>query len=390
MLSEIVNDMINKKLYFIAWNLANNNDTSQFRYFQTIIAFYIGKQHEGLRTSNELLLYSQILGQTYIDVIKRNLCFYALPLECTHTAIESHDPKWNFMNPSICLDHKQELAINVRAVNYKIVEGRYFINGLSPSATNPVVTKNFRTNILLSSITPFNPKDTSMLKYPGFHVEGLEDLRLFLFKEKIHFLATTRQLNPQGINQIVLGNEDTCVPLKIIGSKALQCEKNWLPVVMNNKLTIIYCLGPKLIVMEHISDGNCKIIIEQKLPVNTEGFRGSAGPVEINTNQYLVISHEVTVKDNQRHYYHRFLLFDKKFNLHKISLPFVMKGKQPIEYISGLAKLQNTLYITWGQNDAKAFISEIHLNKLLSFLTPIRDCQNGYQYNNQHQKQLKN
>ena len=87
--------------------------------------------------------------------------------------------------------------MNTRYVNYSIdSNGSYHIR----SSDGNVKTKNGMT-VLNRSYYPINNitimKEEPEITYPS-NIEGLEDVRLFVFKDKLHFTASSKNITSDG------------------------------------------------------------------------------------------------------------------------------------------------------------------------------------------------
>ena len=176
-----------------------------------------------------------------------------------------------------------------------------------------------------------------------------------------------------------------------------RAEKNWLPLLYQTKestqksLFFVYRLYPFQMKEMDLTTGKCIKTIDVTLSsvhdpeklFTYQDFRGSAGPLEIKRNWggihepgWLVVAHEVCLqsepKKRQRMYQHRFLWYNKQFQLQKMSVPWCIWGWS-IEYCNGMAlhfknKSDKTLVLSVGKFDAEAFLVFLDLSYVFSLL----------------------
>jgi hypothetical protein len=85
---------------------------------------------------------------------------------------------------------------------------------------------------------------------------------------------------------------------------------------------------------------------------------------------WLGVCHEAAIPaGGPRTYLHRFFLLDPKWRLAGLCEPFSFTG-EPIEFCAGLALDQDgqRLLLSFGVNDAQAFIGTVDLNRVLGVL----------------------
>jgi hypothetical protein len=84
-------------------------------------------------------------------------------------------------------------------------------------------------------------------------VQGLEDIHLFTYENKIHFICSTYYTSLNGVDickgviNLKNENENTIILddiniIKYLGKQS--CEKNWLPFIKDNIIHYIYSQEP--------------------------------------------------------------------------------------------------------------------------------------------------
>jgi hypothetical protein len=121
---------------------------------------------------------------------------------------------------------------------------------------------------------------------------------------------------------------------------------------------MVYSYSP-FVVLRVTDDWKIETWKLEKTRLDFGTFRGGAGPVRVPGGYYLVV-HEVLPHRTGRNYIHRILFLDDALDITYVSPPFKMVD-QPIEYVSGLAVLGDTVYLTWGERDNKAYLTQLPL-----------------------------
>ena len=238
--------------------------------------------------------------------------------------------------------------LNLRLVNYSIDEmGGYHMR----HPNGKVVTKN--SFVFLDE----NYKRIGHIGYPEIlsenckfydnRIEGLEDIRIFYFKNEIYMTASSKNVTNNENIDIVLGkyciinkNITNITPIKSPNNSS--CEKNWIYVPelaipnigddsLKDKMHFIYGWHPLEIGV--IDENNeLKIHTKYNTPSIFSRFRGSSNIVHYNHQFYTVI-HFVKYT-TPRVYYHVVVIFDKSMRPIKYSAPFCF-CQNKIEYCLG-------------------------------------------------------
>ena len=281
----------------------------------------------------------------------------------------------SLMNPSVGSWNGTNYVI-VRNVNYQVLDGRY----VPHDDGAPFTTRNFLLR-LDSDLTPDacseirSPID---LPSPSFSkVRGFEDARVFAWNDSLWCSSTVRELNSQGLSEIVLARidnplEESC---RLSRWRVLDPEesgvhqKNWMPQVVDGTLRFIYSMDPTRIVDEH---GHT--VSQTKPPLALEHLRGGSQAIPFDDG-YLVVTHEVSQYDKRRIYLHRLIWFDETMAVKSFTEPFylvkqgVIKSsaepffliEQAIEYVAGLMWHSDSrhLIVSFGVNDAEARLATV-------------------------------
>lgn len=282
------------------------------------------------------------------------------------------------MNPSIFFDGDKILC-NVRHVNYTLFhsEGKKFhhywgpLQYIHPENDCRLITTNYLCHLDNDlNITRTDKIDTSTLDVPPiWEFVGMEDVRLFKWDDKLYGSGVRRDTTTNGVGRMELSEyiiDDTSVKevsrfrIPAPGLDNTYCEKNWMPI-LDKPYHYIKWSNPTEVVKIDPIEKSCKTVHleEQRIIPGLCDFRGGSQVISWN-NHYLAIIHEVRLfnselgrKDGK--YYHRFVLWDKDFNIVTFSELFdFMEGD--IEFSCGLSLLNNNFLVSFGFQDNAAFI----------------------------------
>lgn len=343
----------------------------------SITAFYDpSKRTAGFKMCNDLSLDRAAPEHTR-ELARNNLFHYIEPLAAIVPSFTAHripfvpPADWTPLNPSVAMVNGQ-IVTTVRTVNYTILpSGHYSVKGDNGtySAEHPIRTRNFLVR-LSNKFEPLSSKEIEWSRptpvYPM--VLNMEDMRLFMFQDKLHVSACVREMNQEGwceqvVAQVTEESDSAYVSeWGIIHPKVRQHEKNWAPWVKDGGLKFSYRLGATV-----DATGN----LTHQVPALPAVERLSGGSQVIPFNAgYLSVVHEARLKpDGQRYYNHRFVLFDASSVVRAISKPFVLHGKQ-IEFVAGLAWHPDgkRLMLSYGVRDCEAWIATVNALHVLELL----------------------
>jgi tetratricopeptide (TPR) repeat protein len=311
---------------------------------------------------------------------RQNLYWYIKPLK-EHAPsfqtkrIDFTPPEhWTAMNPSVTLYRDQLYAV-VRTVNYRINEhGQYLIRANDGTAnnTNPIETRNWLLHIGLDlnskpdaeEILP--PSPPMACEFPP--VIGFEDMRIFEWKEQLHFSSCVRQVHWDGNCEQVRGRiwrrvsdfAPEVTDWRRMLKEPRETEKNWAPIVDGPDLKFMWRPGT-------VVDNEGKVIFHSPPPITTDIVSGGSQLVKFDTG-WVALVHTAHQLPNSpcRYYYHRWAYYDRDFRLLKLSAPFVFEDRV-IEFAAGLCwhpapsavAHGRKLVISYGFKDEEAKIATI-------------------------------
>jgi tetratricopeptide (TPR) repeat protein len=359
----------------------------QFDEELSVVSYYTRFKEEGYAASNDLVLRKDtpfhIKDQGY-----RNLLFYVQnlkghlePIVFPLPDIEgTDDEKYYPMNPSICKTAEGYKLIG-RTVNYTQTGAKYFHTN-DPSGI-------FRTkNFLILYDRQFNRlsqqeiiEDLPRDRRSSYIVEGLEDCRIIEMGQSTWFTCSTFDTNPTGAIQITLcemGNSPANCPIKVesflplVGPDPNRHEKNWLPLIKDGELHLIYSSDPFTIYKPDLETGECAAVLQYTPEHDFSRSRGSAAPIPFDGG-YLMLVHEVVQHpDYTRTYLHRFVYLDANFLIKEVSKPFVF-NHLGIEYCLSMTIdwEEKQLILPIGIEDREAYLMFVDLEEVRSLLSPL-------------------
>src|SRR6185436_18492754 len=154
---------------------------------------------------------------------------------------------------------------------------------------------------------------------------GVEDCRLFRWRDGWHVSASTRSANPDAVAQIVLLRlkEGSFRQAQFLSDSAThRDEKNWMPVVQDDVLRFVYSCSPTVVLRFDEREGGIFEELQHPGPQMLAHARGGTPLLPI-AGGYLTLIHETTYNDQRLpSYLHRWLFFDPAFRVTRISPPF--------------------------------------------------------------------
>jgi len=332
-----------------------------FDYENTILACYVSgrsKQDSLCEIVNYLNTRNFNLDNTW-----DNVHFYIEPL-ASNTYKGKYTklffPYFDEYQVSSCsiIPYGRRLLLNTRYVNYSIdSQGCYHMR--SPDGN--VKTRN---GMVFLDNDYYPAEEVTMMReepektYPS-NIEGLEDVRLFHFNNKLHFSCSSKNLTDNGKIVIAVGeyyvDEARMNNIRVLEPpRPSDCEKNWIylpdsyPVAKKGQMNFIFGWNPLQI--GAVNNEN-KLVIHTRLetPRFFGRLRGSSNLFEYDGRLWCV-THFVKYS-TPRVYYHTLIAFDPvTMNPQMYSAPFCFR-KLAIEYCLGLHIKNDTACFFFSQND---------------------------------------
>jgi len=271
-------------------------------------------------------------------------------------------------NPSILFVNK-DLYVNIRNVQYALYHSEYaqsFQNQWGCLAyLNPEDDITLRTkNYLSKNLSDYQLVDTSKLDVePLWEFIGLEDGRLVHWNNKLYLCGVRRDTTTNGVGRIELSE---IVDGKEVNRYRIEppngysyCEKNWMPI-LDKPFYFVKWTNPTEVVKVNINTlkSETLYLVENKIDFHRD-IRGGSQVIKYK-GYYVAVTHEVELWQNQKNnkdsnYYHRFIVWDKNWNIVKYSEDFKFINAQ-IEFCCGLAHSEEGFLISFGYQDNSSFL----------------------------------
>jgi len=346
-----------------------------FQYELSIVCNYLkGKDAEGIGHC-DLLIHDRKLGVAphIKNSAHSNLYFYGKPLgnkiELTKLVVSNKVADENpLCNPSLYYSKNlNKFLMNVREVDYTF----------NPSKNSYVYLQGDKTDThnhfaLLDTIPTGDVTNTVVAKpdfiktYPS-HLIGYDDMRWFEFKGEIWGISNSMITKEnQKTQELVLHRLDNKTHqvnklLRLTGYKDNECQKNWMPLVKDKELYLVYSLDPVVVLKPDLETGVCTVVHNKPSKNDYTRIRGGSCFVPYKGN-YVAAVHEVIFRDHRRFYFTRFVQLDRKFNIFSVSKPIWFKTKS-VEFAAGLAIHDKKVYVTFGLDDSEAYMATLTMQQ---------------------------
>lgn len=295
------------------------------------------------------------------------------------------------MNPSVYNDDGKLLVV-VRHVNYTFYhsEAKVFqhpwgpLTYLHPENDMHLRTTNYFCEIDENlNIAKFHKIDMSKFDTyePKWDFVGLEDARLFRWDGKLYISGVRRDTTPNGqgrmeLSEIVVDKDSvkevSRLRIPAPNNPNSYCEKNWMPVLDLPYYYVKWC-KPTEVVKVDAEAGGCKtVVLKSEIAMLPRDVRGGSQVMKIG-EYYFALTHEVDLFNSEvgrkdAVYHHRFIVWDKDWNIIKASREFFFMDAQ-VEFSVGMCRLDNkNLVITFGFQDNAAYIMRVPLKTVENFM----------------------
>ena len=261
------------------------------------------------------------------------------------------------MNPAIWFDEATELwTVVVRGVNYRKFIKSSFTLYHSPAHSLYWIAEGSDLNNLVFKELKF---EYGNLKWYGTYWNGVEDIR---FIDKNTVIACVPQLNPggnPGLFKAKINRERSVLESFQALEPHERPEKNWLPFPGGH--VVLYSCFPlamKTLETDSIQQIPCSPEIQEAL----KGYHGSTNGVKVKVgSDWLFLVHKNNDSQHNGRTVHRWLWISEDFLNIRVSDPFTFFQHSYIEFPCGLVYKDNTLYVSLGVNDDKAYILHIEI-----------------------------
>lgn len=293
------------------------------------------------------------------------------------------------MNPSIFLDN-DKLILILRHVNYTFYHSEA---KLFQHPWGPLTYLHPENDMHLRTINHFCEINDNLMIDKSYRVDtgkfdtyeplwdfvGLEDARLFRWNDKLYISGVRRDTTTNGqgrmeLSEIVKENNS----IKEISRVRIQppkdpnsyCEKNWMPV-LDMPYHYVKWTNPTELVRVDATTGQS---FTEHLGNPVQMPRDVRGGTQVISwrGYYLALTHEVDLfksevgrKDGV--YRHRFIVWDKNWNIVKYTTDFSIMNAH-VEFAVGMTVYKNDVLISFGFQDNAAYILRIPEQALHNFI----------------------
>ena len=289
-------------------------------------------------------------------------------------------------NPSIFVDGDR-ILVNLRHVQYTLYhcEGEHkYQNALGgpliylhPEDDLTLRTENYLCELDKNTLTIKSSikVDTSELDTePLWEFIGLEDARIVKWKNTLYLSGVRRDTTTNGEGRMELseiGVYSELARIRIEPPTPTYCEKNWMPI-LDMPYHYVKWTNPTEVVKVDIKTGTSETVYLGTQILNLpRDIRGGSQVIPYKSYR-IALTHEVDLYNTEKgsknaQYYHRFIVWDKEWNIVSISEDFkFMTGM--IEFSCGMAIYEDNFLITFGFQDNTPYILKGPLSFLDKFL----------------------
>ena len=291
-------------------------------------------------------------------------------------------------NPSVYI-HNNKILLNLRQLNYVLFHAEM---NRHEHIWGPLCYLNPENDIKLrtTNYLCYLDDDLQMTKYikvdtTGFDREplwefiGLEDARLFIWDEKMFLCGVRRDTTTHGegrmeLSEIVIKDntvtEISRTRIPAPGKNDSYCEKNWMPILDQPYHWVKWSNPTEVVKFDPVSKTTVTTKLGQYYPLDRD-LRGASQVIPF-LDGYLTLTHETYLHRSERDlkdatYRHRFIFWDKNFNVVKFSKEFSFMGAK-IEFCCGMAEYNGNILITFGYQDNAAFVMQAPKNFIIDFI----------------------
>jgi hypothetical protein len=299
-----------------------------------------------------------------------------------------HTNGTGLMNPSILVD-EDKIRVIIRHVNYTFYhsEKKLFQHYWGPlTYVHPENDMHLRTwNYYCEldenyKISRYNKIDTS--KFPEkelWDFVGLEDARIFKWNDKLYTSGVRRDLDTKGTGRMELceivvtdDNVEEISRFRIPppNDSNSYCEKNWMPI-LNKPYHYIKWSNPTEVVKVNPETQSCETVSLSDQVYIPRDIRGGSQIIPAG-DFYLACTHEVDLFKSEvgrkdALYRHRFIVWDKDFNIIKYSKDFAFMDGD-VEFCIGMDRHNGNLLMTFGFQDNGAYLLVVPENVVEDFI----------------------
>jgi hypothetical protein len=289
------------------------------------------------------------------------------------------------MNPSVFVNSKNEIFVNLRHVNYTLYHSenqQRFISLWGPMAyLHPESDQALRTTNYICKLDEdllmigYGVVDTSEFDVtPLWEFTGEEDCRLVEWDGKYYNIGVRRDTTPHGEGRMELSeitiDEDTWTVKEVSrmripapGDNNSYCEKNWMPI-LDKPFHFVKWTSPTEVVRTWPDEpARCEQVSLTPGLTPPKDQRGGSQVIRWG-DFYIAITHEVHLFKNYLNqkdgiYRHRLVVWDEQFNLIGLSPEPLTFLEGRVEFVAGAAKYGDDLLVSFGFQDNASYVLQV-------------------------------
>lgn len=224
---------------------------------------------------------------------------------------------------------------------------------------------------------------------PGRSFSGTEDFRLFKWNDKFYISGTCHILHEHvleplyenehfggthvgkiELSQIEINeygiNEVTRLRIRNPENNRFM-EKNWMPVLDMPFYFVRWCNPFELLKINPESDVP-EVVLRKDYVEELKDYRGSSQIIPFEENRIAVLHEKETrIEDGNKPYLHKIVIWDKDWNIVKVSDSFTFFGER-IEFCAGITEHEGSFIISFGVDDKRSYLLKISKDNLKSFI----------------------
>jgi predicted GH43/DUF377 family glycosyl hydrolase len=283
-------------------------------------------------------------------------------------------------NPSVFVDGNK-IYVNIRHCQYTLYHSELSnyehqwgpLLYLNPEDDLTLTTTNYFCELDSNfNAIGFSQVDTGKLdQKPLWEFVGLEDGRIVKWDNKFYLCGVRRDTTTNGVGRMELSELQT-IDNKVVETQRFRipmpnnldsyCEKNWMPI-SNIPYHFVKWVNPTEIVKYNPYTNECDVVFSSNQRIELpRDLRGGSQVIPYKDG-YITITHEVYFYDSEAGrkngtYRHRFVIWDKEWNIKKITEEFDFMGAK-IEFVCGMSKYRDSYLITFGFQDNCAYLLKV-------------------------------
>ena len=293
-------------------------------------------------------------------------------------------------NPSVYNDNGR-ILVNLRNINYTLyhAEKNKYENHWGPLVyIHPENDMHLRTWNYLCELDEnmriqkyFKIDTTDFPDQELWEFVGLEDCRIVRWENKLYLSGVRRDLDTKGtgrmeiceiqfVNNEVKQISQFRIPTPV--DKNSYCEKNWMPITDLPYHYVKWTNGTEVVRIDPETQTCEQICLKNWRDLNCADLRGGSQLIPFGEYRMCIV-HETFLCNSEAGrkdgtYRHRFVIWDKDWNIVKISPQFSFMGAK-IEFCCGLTPYQDDYLMTFGFQDNAAYLLRVSKETVKNFIS---------------------